>query len=126
ESPSTAKAPRSIDGVDADGWRERLIQTAGAKLYNQGADALLALAQLDAERLREPRTRAAAVAVIVGIAFERNERADAVFDALTGGLGGQGLGLPSAIVRSRGGTEAYRRATSLLDASKVLDRASPA
>lgn len=125
EQAPPSERPRAIDGVGPDGWRERLVQAAEAKLYNQGADAFLALGHLDRERLREPRTRAAAVAVIVGIAFERNERADAVFEALTGRFGEVGLELLYEIVRSKRGTQAYQRTVPLLDDPKLLGRASP-
>ncbi len=129
ESSTNVTSPQDvteIDGVDADGWVQRLAEAARSRVHNRGAEAVLALAQLDPSSLRRAPVRADAIAAVVGIAFEENAQADAVFSVLEEGLGEDGLEMLYEIVRSKRGTKAYERAVKLLGDAVESGRASPA
>lgn len=115
-----------IEGIDVEGWAQRLSEAAESKIYNRGAEAFLAVAKLDASYFERAPTRADAIAVAVGIAFEENAQADAVFSMLEDDLGQEGLEMLYEIVRSKRGTKAYERAVAILGKPAVAARATPA
>lgn len=116
----------TVDGVDAQGWVRRLAESAASKVYGRGADAIVALAELDPDQFKNARVRADAIAVAVGIAFARNEQADRVFSVLEKELGTDGLEMLYEIVRTKAGTVAYGRAVAVLGDPAVAARATPA
>ncbi|MCC6556790.1 MAG: hypothetical protein IT372_27855, partial [Polyangiaceae bacterium] len=124
---ATASAPADVDGIDVEGWRARFKKAVAIKNWVLGADALLALAELDPKLVAGEELRRDVVAVAAGIGFERDsEIADKVFDLLTNGLDQGGLDVLFDIVRSRGSTKAGRRAGEILARPDVLARATPA
>jgi serine/threonine-protein kinase len=127
EPPPEATAPVEIDGVDAAGWTVRLKKAAAVKDWLRGAKAFLALAKLDPEQIKAEEMRDEVISVAAGIAFENNsEEADQVFDVLANRLGSEGLDLLFEIVRSRGATQAGRRASEILSRPEVMAQATPA
>jgi eukaryotic-like serine/threonine-protein kinase len=119
-------APPRVDGVDATGWRARLRNAVDSKDWASGTRAFLALAEIDAPAFDEPGLRGDVVAVAAGIAFEGNELADRMFDAMANKLGSRGPDLLFEVVRSRGATRAAHRAIDLLHRPEVIGRATPA
>lgn len=120
-----AEAITEIDGLDADGWVQRLAEAAQSRIHNRGAEAFLALARLDPASFRRAPVRADAIAAIVGIAFAENEQADQVFSVLEQELGEEGLEMLYEIVRTKRGTKAHERAVKVLGAAVESGRASP-
>ncbi len=66
----------------------------------------------------------AAAAVAVKSSYRTDGRADAIFDALEGRLGPEGLDIAYEIASGYGGTQGGKRAAALLRRPEVLKRAS--
>ncbi len=123
---ASGAAPREIeievDGLDAHTWKIRLVQAAEAEDWTRGAAAIAALARIDPEAFGEGRTRQAAVAVAASLAFEGGANADRVFSSLTNDFGDGGIEVLFDIVRTRGGTNASKRASQILGTPEVAAR----
>ncbi|HZF55362.1 MAG TPA: serine/threonine-protein kinase [Polyangiaceae bacterium] len=124
---AASKAPPSaIEGLDAAAFRSRIRTSAEGKEWGRGADALLALAELDPKAFEARDIAGAAVAVAAGIELGSDPRSDKIFDVLVSKLGTTGLDILYSIVSTRGGSKAAIRATELLRTKEVIERASPA
>ncbi len=119
---AAARRRRRRGGVACPPPQRRRLQGLGPP----APAAFLALAEIDAPAFDEPGLRGDVVAVAAGIAFEGNELADRMFDAMANKLGARGPDLLFEIVRSRGATRAAHRAIDLLRRPEVIARATPA
>lgn len=114
------------EAVDSATLRARMRAAADSKEWGRGADALLALVELDTKAFDDRDAVAAVVAIAAGLELGSDPRSDKIFDALTSKLGPAGLDILFAIMSTRGGSKAATRATEILKTKEVLDRASPA
>ena len=118
---------REIDGADAPTWHKRLRISLQTQSYARGADAILALVELDPTAFKRDDVRAAVLDVSVGVATTSDEqRAQQLFDALANALGSDGIDLLYQIVSHRGGSRAASRAAGLLRQPAILARGTPA
>jgi serine/threonine-protein kinase len=125
DAATKAPAP-TVDDIDAAAWRTRMRVSADGKEWGRGADALLALAELDPKAFEARDVSSAAVAIAAGIELGSDPRSDKIFDVLTNKLGAAGLDILYAILSTRGGSKAAARASDLLRTKAVFERASPA
>jgi serine/threonine-protein kinase len=116
---------RRVDQAAAEEWRARLLAAPSTKDWNGGAAAVMALARLDPEALRDREVAAATVGVAVRLEFDGASAADSVFDTLSTRAGSPGIDVLYEIVSARGGTKAAKRAAELLKRKDVLERGSP-
>jgi eukaryotic-like serine/threonine-protein kinase len=121
-----AALPTEIDGIDVEGWRERMTKAIAKKDWVQGSRAFLAIGKMDPERATGMELRADVLVVVAGIGFETSfPESKEVFDALTNDLGPGGLDVLFHLMRTRGGSKASRRASDILSKPEVMERASP-
>jgi len=123
---AASKAPAAAETLDAAAWRGRMRAAADGKEWGRGADALLALAELEPKGFEVREIAAAAVAITAGIELGSDPRSDRIFDVLASKLGAAGLDILYTIVSTRGGSKAASRAAELLRSKPVMERASPA
>jgi serine/threonine-protein kinase len=123
---AASRAPPAAETVDAAAWRGRMRAAADGKEWGRGADALLALAELDSKAFEAREVAGAAVAITAGIELGSDPRSDKIFDVLANKLGAAGLDILYMIVSTRGGSKAASRAAELLRSKAVMERASPA
>lgn len=102
------------------------MRAADKRDWLPGADALLALAELEPKAFEEREIAAAAVGIATGVEHAGDPRTDKIFDVLTNKLGSAGLDVLFEIMSTRGGTKAAARATEILRTKEVLERATPA
>jgi hypothetical protein len=86
----------------------------------------LALVDMEPKAFEDREVVNATVAIAAGIGLSGDEKATAVFEALTNKLGGTGLDILYEIESTRGGSKAATRAAEILRKDEVLARASPA
>jgi serine/threonine protein kinase len=119
--------PAIVDDADATQWRSRLKKASKEKDWPGGADALLALGEIDPTLVGDLSLRLAIVAVVTGIASEpeANDKIDKVFDLLQNGsdLGGLEVLYDTMVLRE--GTPAATRARSALGTPNVRSRMTP-
>lgn len=116
-----------VDGLDAQGWRDRMKKATLKKDWAPAAKAFLALAQIDPELATGMELRETVLAVVTGIGFETSfPESDQVFDALTNRLGPAGLDVLFHVMRTRGGSKASVRASNILAKPEVMANATPA
>lgn len=114
------------EAADAAALQARMKAAADGKEWGRGADALLALAELDPKAFEGRETEAAAVAITAGLELGSDPRSDKVFDVLTNKLGTSGLDILYSIESTRGGSKAAARAADILRTKAVAERSSPA
>lgn len=119
--------PTRIDGVDAAGWRTELRDAAAKKATEEGAQAILALAEIDPEAFTQPAVADDVVAVAKALAREDNKAVDPVFALLASDkIGIAGPDVLYQLATRHGGSKGAKRAAELLKRKDVLAQASPA
>ncbi|WP_437795813.1 serine/threonine-protein kinase [Sorangium sp. So ce693] len=119
---SAGTAP--IEGAGLPAERERLVAAVRAKRWGDAESALLTLLEKDRAAFEQRDVMTAAAAVAVKSSYRTDGRADAIFDALEGRLGPEGLDIAYEIASGYGGTQGGKRAAALLRRPEVLKRAS--
>ncbi|WP_437325499.1 serine/threonine-protein kinase [Sorangium sp. So ce381] len=113
-----------IEGAGLPAERERLVAAVRAKRWGDAESALLTLLEKDRAAFEQRDVMTAAAAVAVKSSYRTDGRADAIFDALEGRLGPEGLDIAYEIASGYGGTQGGKRAAALLRRPEVLKRAS--
>lgn len=115
-----------IDGKDAAAWKVRLGNAFVKKEWSEGADAILALAEIEPESFGQESVRIASTAVAVRIEHEDPERAARVFDVLANDVGSPGIDVLYQAVSGYGGSDGAKRALDVLKKKEVAARGSKA
>jgi serine/threonine-protein kinase len=126
EPSGEATASSAGHVTDARVARATLTIAAEAKDWTRAEPALLDLVAVEPAAFHDPSVAQATMDVAAALEREGSGRADAVFHALSTGLGEPGLELLYALVETRGGSVAGKRAAGLLAEQDVIARASPA
>jgi serine/threonine-protein kinase len=119
--------PTTVDGKDADTWRNMLRGAVARSDAAIAAQSLAALATIDPERLADAKVFADAVSAANLGAAANQDLEKQVFDVLGGAaLGHWGPDVLYRITSLHGGSRAAKRAAELLKDGEVLARATPA
>ena len=105
--------------------RQRLLEARERNDQPRGISALLALADSDPAAFEEAGVAAAAAEVTLRAEFDRDPRADALFEALSTHLGTGGLDVLYRMMSTRGGSRGADRAAALLGRPEIRARATP-
>ena len=132
---ASAQAKRALDVVrrrDAARRSARIqelhdyvIEAYEKEQWQQAAEAIVPLLELDPAALSETKLANIAVALGVHLEFEGNPAADPLFSVLAYRTGAPGLDVLYAMVSRRGGSRGARRAKALLADPEIIARATP-
>jgi hypothetical protein len=126
-SAAPVERPTTVDGKDADTWRNVLRGAVSRSDANIAAQALAALTTIDPERFADPKVLGDAVLAANVAAAANVELEKQVFDVLGGaGIGHWGPDVLYRITSLHGGSRAAKRAGELLADPAVIARATPA
>jgi serine/threonine protein kinase len=125
-APSVAR-PTSVDGKDAQAWRDQLRSAVIRSDAGRATDSVFALAQIDPARFGDPNLLADTAAA-ANLAAQGDEKlADKVFSLLASdALGAYGPDVLYRLTSLHGGSRGARRAAELLAAESVRKNASKA
>jgi serine/threonine-protein kinase len=123
---AAAEAPGTADGRDVAALRTSLIALARAKDWDKAVQAVLDIARFDASAIRDREVATAFRTVAVAVEQDGGERSDKLFDGLGRDTGVGGLDLLYDLGRTRSGTKAGKRASTILKQPDVEARATPA
>src|SRR6185436_13052654 len=116
---SSARAGDTVDGIDAAKWRGVLRAAAEVKEWHRGAEALLALAELDPASFSQPDLLTDAAGAAVGIELGDKTVADRVYETLAHRLGPRGVDILYEMINRYGGSKGARRAIEILHRPEV-------
>lgn len=131
---ATAQAQRALDAIRRDAARrsariqelhDYVLEAYEKEQWQQAAEALVPLLELEPAALRETKLANIAVALGVHLEFDENPAADPLFSVLAYRTGAPGLDVLYAMVSRRGGSRGARRAKELLSNPEIITRASP-
>jgi serine/threonine-protein kinase len=121
-APAPQARPSMVEGVDLAGWRNRLRLAPLSKDWVKGANAIVAINQIDPTALSDPDLGSAAADVASGLAFGGGPRADKVYDALQSTSGGVDVLYELAVHRAN--SKGAKRARDLLKKKEIVERGS--